>query len=337
MTELARIGDDALILPDRSLRAWADEMQAAAQIARAIVGTPFVPVSLHVKNGNSIDVTATTAVVAATLLAGRELGLEPMAALRSIDVIQGTPALRAVALRGLVMSHGAQIWVEESTSTRAIVQGIARGSDKIQQSIWSMDRAKDLGLANKPNWRSQPGVMLVARATAECARLIAPDAILGLPYVAEELGDPQRPRGRAVEQEAAPAARTARRASIPAPPPVVEATPEAPAEPDVEMISGAQLKALQAGFHDLDISDRAERLRVTGVIVSRAGITSAKDLTKDEASRVIDELQQRKLRARLDADAQAETIEAQLEVAYLADNGLEDVPLPGFDDPSPDN
>ena len=67
------------------------------------------------------DLERTTANVAAAVLTGQELGLTPMASLRSIDVIDGSPALRAVAMRALVQRAGHEIWLVESTKTQAVV------------------------------------------------------------------------------------------------------------------------------------------------------------------------------------------------------------------------
>jgi hypothetical protein len=112
-----------------------------------------------------------------------------MASLRSIDIIAGTPAMRANAMRGLVQSKGHRITLVESTETRAIVEGQRKGETVPQKSIWTIDRAKKLGLVGRPNWQKQPQAMLVARATAECCRLTASDVLLGIPYAVEELQD----------------------------------------------------------------------------------------------------------------------------------------------------
>jgi hypothetical protein len=201
-----------------SLEAWAEEMTAAAQIARGIAGTPFVPASLRVMHVGEIDLAATTANIAATLLTGKEVGLEPMAALRSIVVINGTPAINALAARALVVARGHELWLVESTATRCVYQGRRHGSDRTQQSVWTIDRAKDLGLAGKPNWRQQPIAMLIARATAECARLVAPEVLLGLPYIVEELEDVAGDAAP-TEPAAQPARRTAQRRRQPETPP----------------------------------------------------------------------------------------------------------------------
>lgn len=172
------------IVPMTSLQAWAVDAQECAVVAAQLARTPFVPASLRDR-----DPEITTANITAVLLTGQEMGLQPMAALRSIDIINGTPGLRAITLRGLVQAHGHQIWVEEQTDTRAIVSGVRRGESKVQTSVWTHDRARALKLLNKPNWVAQRSTMLVARATGECARWVAADVLLGLPYIAEELED----------------------------------------------------------------------------------------------------------------------------------------------------
>lgn len=185
-----------------SLALWAEDARKAATVAVSLAKTPFVPQSLR---GNTPEITASN--ITAAILTGQELGLEPMAALRSIDVIQGTPALRAVALRALVQSAGHEVYVAEATTTRAVVSGRRKGEEREQKSVWTMDRAKALGLVTKDNWRKQPQAMLVARATSELCRLIAADVILGVPYSVEELQD-----GEEVTASEPAKRRTARRA-----------------------------------------------------------------------------------------------------------------------------
>lgn len=213
------------------LAIWADSARRAASVAVSLAKTPFVPQSLRENpkgssdEANALALSITAANITAAILTGQEVGLEPMASLRSIDVIQGTPAMRAITLRALVQSKGHEVWVVETNSTRAIVAGRRHGSEKEQRSTWTMDRARALGLVSKDNWRKQPEAMLVARATSELCRLIAADVILGIPYSVEELED-----GPATSSEPstfAPPARTARRKT--APEPIVTAEPEVPA------------------------------------------------------------------------------------------------------------
>lgn len=165
-----------------SIAQWANEADLAFQLATRLATTSFVPSTMRGKVG---DITA-------CLLAGNELGLGPMAALRSMDVIKGTPALRAHAMRGLVQSRGHELELVESTDTFCRMRGRRRGAESWQEIAWPIARAHKLGLpAKNPEWTKQPQTMLIARATGEICRLIASDVLHAVPYNAEELRDSQ--------------------------------------------------------------------------------------------------------------------------------------------------
>ena len=228
MTEIqqwtAQSAQPATYVPDYQSRAvarlseWAQSAEAAYVVAERLVQSSFVPAGFK---GKPIE-------AAAAILAGSEVGLSPMAALRSFDVIQGQAAPRAITLRAIVQSFGHEV-VVESTATRCLMRGRRRGSSEWQQSLWTLDRAKDLGLTSKDGWKKQPTAMLVARATSEICRLVAADAILGIGYTTEELndgatGDPWDTAEQPSEPTPAPAAtRTMSRR---------RATPEPEQEPD---------------------------------------------------------------------------------------------------------
>lgn len=207
---------------------WAEGARAANQIAQSLAPTPFVPESF----GGSV------ALVTAAILVGQEVGLQPMAALRSMDIVKGTPALRAIAMRGLVQSHGHQVWSVEKSETRVVMRGRRKGSDHTEESVWTIDRAKKLGVGGGINYRTQPMTMLIARATAEVCRLVAADVLLGIPYSVEELNDGIEPEPPA-EVKKVPR-RTAQRKpleDVSLPTPALEEPEqqqdEAPAEPDL--------------------------------------------------------------------------------------------------------
>jgi hypothetical protein len=318
-----------------SIRAWAAELEAAAVIARQLAPTAFIPESLKRyhrgehnelldgKDGRAyrLDLDSTTATAAAAILTGQEIGLKPMAALRSIAVINNTPALAALTLRGVLQNAGHDIWVAESTATRAVVRARRAGDTEVQESTWTLDRAKTLGLypgKEYGQWRRQPTSMLVARATAEAARWIASDAILGIPYIAEELideldehvplaieagpgdsnGDAPKAKTRTVKRKA-----TSPPPALPAGPPLPRAADEPPAvaaanaraipeEPadDAPMISKPQLDKLHAGLREIGIEDRAEGLALVQTWAGRK-ITTTKNLTEAEAGRVLSSLE----------------------------------------------
>jgi hypothetical protein len=90
-------------------------------------------------------------------------------------------------MRALVLSHGHEMELVDSTPTVCVMRGRRKGSEAWQQVEWTIERAKQMKLTEKAEWQKQPQTMLVARATGELARLIAADILHGLAYVAEEL------------------------------------------------------------------------------------------------------------------------------------------------------
>ena len=315
-----------------SLRAWLAEAEAGAAIILQLVHTPFIPDSLkrwHVDgNGKrtTLDLDASVATATAALLAGRELGFGPMASLRSFDVIGGVPAMRAIALRALVQTHGHDIWVHESTASRAIVRARRKGGE-LQQSVWTIERAKQLGLYpgnDRSPWRRQPTAQLVARATAEAARWVAADSILGMPYVAEELIDAEYelPAEQAAEEDTAQRKRATttvkrRRGTAVAelPPglsPVIVSTaepapaasagggdgggepPAPPAEqsrPRGRRANDEKLAVLSGLLREAGITSRADAHALVSGWVHRP-IANARDLTDPEADTALKKLRQ---------------------------------------------
>ena len=342
--------DADLDLAPRSLATWAIEAEAAAGIARSLAPTAFVPDSLRVRDRdtNRLDLDATVASVAAALLTGQELGLSPMASLRSIDVIppgSGSPALRANAMRALALSHGHEIWfAEPPTDTRVIMRGRRAGSDPDlppNEANWTIDRAAKMRLRGfaspDSHWKRQPRTMLTARATAEIVRLTCPEVLLGLPYAVEELDEAGEYAGPEGGQDAgAPAsgaspARRARRATrprrdsrapvaaLPSPSPD-SATPGEPAESraapaDSPRITRAQRARLWAGLRRIGLTDREPALAQIGEWVERE-VESSSDLSALEADEVIRAIEAEELRRAARAEAEAAQERAEAEAAH---------------------
>jgi len=321
-----------------SLESWLREAEAASGIARALVGTAFVPDGLMARDEhNRPDYDRTLQQVAAVILKGRELGLDPMASLSAMTIIKGTPCLYALTLRALLQSHGHQIWVVEQTPHRAIVRGRRGGviGAEEQESRWDTDRAKKaIATYGRPDspWQKQPQNMLVARATAECCRLVAADALLGLPYVYEELQDITDPEPAAAETPSpraapAPVKRTARRASAPQPG-SVKPPPDTTGDPadggdaaggvdgappaTSPMITDPQRKALYAGLRDLGLGEKDAGLRQISLWIGRA-IDSTKDLTEDEASSALIYMTAAQLRQEAATDPSSDPVQDTLD------------------------
>jgi hypothetical protein len=250
--ELEPVIDNGLNPAIASLVEWAEAARAAHQIAVSLVKTSFVPAQFRDKPEEAT----------AAILAGGEVGLSPMASLRSFDIIQGVAAPRALTLRAVVQAHGHEVWEEKESATEAKVCGRRAGSTTVQSSTWTLDRASRLGLTGRDQWKKQPQAMLVARATSEVCRRVAADAILGIPYSSEELadaeGDTPAPRKRV--KRAAP---VTPEPSFADEPPAVKETPEEIAaeaatdqgdEPPLDepcQVCGG------VGDHDIDLHDNA--------------------------------------------------------------------------------
>jgi hypothetical protein len=261
---------------DRLAR-WVEQTRAVSEIAADICATSFAPAAYR---GKPAEATA-------AILAGAELGFDPMASLRAFDNIQGVPAPKAMTLRAVVQGRGHKVHIVESTAERAVVRGLRRGETEWQESVWDMDRARAMGLTEKaadPNknpWKKQPQAMLVARATAEVCRWIASDAIMGMPYAAEEIEDQPA-------LAPSPVVRRLTVADLDEPPAI-----DAP----VEMVTDKQRGRMFALWGELGYGDdsmRDERLAKTAKFIGVESIGSSNDLTREQADVVIARLLARK-------------------------------------------
>jgi len=157
-------------LVKRDTDGWAAVLPAVGDLAGKVAQTEFVPDSMRGK----------PAVVAAAILYGRELGLEPMTSLRSVNIIKGRPALTAEAMRAMVLAAGHDIRFQEMTSARCVIVGRRKGQDETTTVTFTMDDAKKMGVGGGQQYSKMPRQMLAARATSELCRLIFADVIGGL-------------------------------------------------------------------------------------------------------------------------------------------------------------
>ena len=291
-------------------REWIELREPAGELAKILANTEFVPKSLR---GNP-------PAIAACILYGDEVGLGPMQSLAKIAVIDGKPALMAEAQRALILAAGHDLWVEEATTTKVTVAGRRRDSEQTSRCTWTMDDAKRANLAGKQNWRTYPRAMLLARASAELARAVFADAIGGLAAI-EELEDVhdvvgaiaipetqtrqrQRKGAKAILTTVEPVAPTA-----PEPPPLPEELSVIENEREVEealseigatrvdepddpgIITDPQRRKMHALFNERGVEQREPRLAYCTTVVGRT-VETSNDLTAEEASKIIDALEQ---------------------------------------------
>lgn len=160
-----------------NLRDWALSLADAGTLAKAITPTDFVPQHFRGKVGDA----------AVAILKGAALGLDPIAALESIYVISGRPALYARTMAAVVLAAGHEVWTEDASDQSVTVCGRRRGSEHVETATWTLQRAELAGYTKNAKYRTDPQSMLYARAVGEVARKVAPDVLLGLSYTAEEI------------------------------------------------------------------------------------------------------------------------------------------------------
>lgn len=145
----------------------------------------------------------TAEAVTSVVLAGKELGMGPMAAISNIVVVQGRPTLGIHAIGALLRKAGCA-WQtvedfvpvlgvdkdtgeEKTVDYRTTIKFFRPYRDTvIEENVsFTWTEASKMGLTDKDNWKKMPKVMTYSRCFSIGARRVAPDALLGMYEVAE--------------------------------------------------------------------------------------------------------------------------------------------------------
>jgi hypothetical protein len=138
---------------------------------------------------------------------GSELGLKPLQALSNIAVVNGRAALWGDAVIALVRSSPLCEYVQESDDGHTATCRAKRRGEPEQVVKFSMDDAKQAGLAGKQGpWTQYPKRMRQMRARAFALRDVFPDVLRGMP-VAEEVQDMPTERHMGEVERVEPAAK----------------------------------------------------------------------------------------------------------------------------------
>lgn len=259
-TELATVSEAQVSI----IRNAAQDLADAHKIGTALANTAFVPQHFKGKPEEA----------AAAILYGATIDMDPLTALQNIFVIGGKPALYARTMVAVVLSHGHKIWTEDERDGSVTVAGQRKGSDVVEHVTWTTDMAQSAGYTSNKKYQTDSRSMLYARASGDVARRIAPDALLGMAYSREEL---ELSPSQITQQPSKLAQAVAERAH------------EVVVEPAAKLITDQQMRKMQAMFSEKGFRDRDDRLDyVRGVL--ELDVQSSKELTKDQASRVIDAL-----------------------------------------------
>lgn len=155
--------------------------KALALIPRSIEEATSLAERLSKAQTLALSLRGKPADVLAAILAGQEMGLAPMAALRLIHIVDGKPVLAADAMVALILASGKAKFFRraEVTSESVTYETQRHGDETVHRCTWSLAMAKLANLAHKDNWRKHPRSMLAARAKSELARDVYPDVLAG--------------------------------------------------------------------------------------------------------------------------------------------------------------
>jgi hypothetical protein len=172
---------------------WVEVASDLTTLANQVCQTVAVPTAIKGKPND----------VLAILLTGRDFGLTPLQSLRTLNIIEGRVCLSAEGADGLLRAHGHEVRVVTYSDVAAVLEG-RRAEDRDTDAPWlrvafTREDAMRAGLWNKVNvvwrdgkktekpspWVLHPADMLMARAKARLAKLLAPDVLLGLPHDVE--------------------------------------------------------------------------------------------------------------------------------------------------------
>ena len=188
----ARVPDMAAIA---TLHEHVGAMRDAKFFAEGMCYTALVPDRFRGKPGDG----------AAAILYGAELGLSPVASLRSVIVIHGQPGLEARTMKALLKAKGYRFKTYESTDEACDIEAWSPDGSESERCRFTIDDARKADwvpvevkpgeykknangkLAGNMKYITEPRTMLRAKATAVVCREIAPHILLGMPYSVDEL------------------------------------------------------------------------------------------------------------------------------------------------------
>lgn len=158
------------------------------------------------KSGYFADAKEATQCIV-KVLAGRELGLPPIASMTGIYIIQGKPSFSANLMAAIIKRSGKYNYKVRRMEKDGCEIEFFEGGQPIGVSEFTLQDAKVSGALdgkNKHTWTAFPRNMLFARALSNGARWYTPDIFGGPVYTPEELNAPVSDVGEYINTTAAP-------------------------------------------------------------------------------------------------------------------------------------
>ncbi len=129
------------------------------------------------------------AKAAMKIMAGQELGIPPLTALRGLHVFQGKVEISAGLLAAKVKSSGKYDYRVKRSDNEACELEWFENGESLGTSSFTIEEAKKAKLASKDVWQNYASDMLFARALSRGQRRYCPDIGLGAIYTPGEISD----------------------------------------------------------------------------------------------------------------------------------------------------
>lgn len=115
----------------------------------------------------------------AVIMAGDELGIPPMAAMRGLFLVNGKVGMDYALMVGLLRRAGYRVEWPVKSDTRCELL-LTHPDGTTHTEVWDVDRAKKAKLwGNSGPWSTYPEAMLTARCVSSAARAFAGDVLAG--------------------------------------------------------------------------------------------------------------------------------------------------------------
>ncbi len=137
-------------------------------MARALVASGFLPRGIN-----------TPEKAIALILTGREMGLGPMASIRSISIIDGKPVVAADRQLAMFKSAGGRARFVQLDETGAVLALRHPNGDEHTET-YTVEMARAAGLLSKDNWKHHPKAMLRSRVITAGLKSIGFEATAGV-------------------------------------------------------------------------------------------------------------------------------------------------------------
>lgn len=123
------------------------------------------------------------------ILAGRELGIPPVASLTGIYLVEGKVTIGANVMAALVKKSDKYSYRVKRLDNEACILEFFEKGKSIGESSFTKKDIETAELQSKSNWKKYPRNMMFARAMSNGVKFYCPDLFMGPVYTTEEMED----------------------------------------------------------------------------------------------------------------------------------------------------